>query len=270
MDEPGSLPVSAKEHSGGGSVRLEGWWKFDEGAGAVATDRSGGGHSLTAQGEPSWTNGVPFGGAVTIGEVAQSWASSGPVLRTDQNFSVAAWVRLDSQLMKGDVRLPPGEFAMTAVGQVGDSHSAFYLGARLIPPERHGTIGHVLRWSFTVAPVDGSMTGPVEWEHASTGAIEQTTLDQWVLLVGAYNLEGRTARIYVPSINGEGAATLPGHWPCWNADESLTIGCGRYLDQVADLWRGSVGPVRAYSGVLSAEDAASLYAEDELTSRPAE
>lgn len=250
----------------GPSARLEGWWRFDEGAGTTAADSSGRDRPLSADREPIWTEGIAFGGATVVDGAQQSWTTSVPVVRTDQSFSVAAWVRLDSRRMNGSLELPEGEFAVTAVGHAGASHSAFYLGARRIPPVRNGTTGHVLRWNFTVAPVDGSATGPVEWEHASANTVDPADLDRWVLLVGVYDLEAGEARILVPGSGHEGVAPLPANWPAWNADDGLTIGFARFRGDSADPWPGDVGPVRIYQGVLTAADAASLYNRDEPVS----
>jgi hypothetical protein len=161
--------------------------------------------------------------------------------------------------------LPAGHHALTAVSQSGLSHSAFYLGVRLIPEPSNGQA--ILRWNFTVAPIDGSTTGPVEWQHAYADAVEPSVLEKWVLLVGVYDLTSRCARLYVPGSDVVGIARLPENWPCWNAENGLHVGCGRYLDGVADQWPGSVGPVRAFAGVLSADDAASLYSRDAIAGK---
>ncbi|HUO38548.1 MAG TPA: hypothetical protein VMU34_12250 [Mycobacterium sp.] len=39
----------------------------------------------------------------------------------------------------------------------------------------------LLRWDFTVAPVDGSVTGTIGWPHTSVDQIDRSLLDQWVL-----------------------------------------------------------------------------------------
>jgi len=245
---------------------LRGQWTFDEGAGENAADSSGNGHDLTANGRAVWTARGKFGGAVSL-DASRSWSTAGPVLRTDEDFSVVAWVRLAAVSMTAGVALPPGEFALTAVSQSGPSHSAFYLGTRLIPtPQPDGSMQNTLRWNFTAAPVDGSMTGAIEWQHAAaTTPIDESMLDEWVLLVGVYDLTGRVAHIYVPGTGDDGSMPLPDNWTYWSAEDGVQIGFGRYLDGLADPWPGSVGPVRAFQGVLTAQDAADLYANDALS-----
>jgi len=245
---------------------LVGWWRFDQGSGPEAEDLSSHGHDLAATGAPAWTDGGRFGGGVAFDGVSQWLSTDGPVVRSDQSFSIAAWVRLDSAVLGGELALQPDWFAVTAVSQDGPSHSPFYLGARLIEePQPDGSMNYSLRWNFTAAPVDGSETGPVDWIHAhAQRPIDVSELDRWVLLVGVYDLEAGQARLYVPGNEDSGEADLPGGWPFWRADGGFQLGQARFRDATSDQWPGSVGQVRAYSGVLSASDAESLYAADTL------
>jgi concanavalin A-like lectin/glucanase superfamily protein len=279
--------TSSRDAAAGAPVRLEGWWRFDEGSGDTFADASGNGHTLTPTGGPTPTTGGRFGGAIAFDGATQWLSTARPVLRTDESFSVAAWLRLDRAAMRAGVQLPENHNAVTAVSQDAPTHSPFYLGARLARTNRPDGFEASLRWTFTVAPTDDGTTDIIEWCHAhSTQPVE---VDQWVLLVGVYDLSTRTARLYVPGTGDRGTYRLPEVWPRWHAPGGLQIGQARYsdkvadvwpgsvgptrvgqaryLDSVADLWPGSVGPVRAYTGVLTEEDAASLYAEDSLSSR---
>ena len=254
-------PQSAQSNSPGVSPRTEGWWKFGDDLTAGVEDLSGNGHTLTTTGEPTRVEG-PFGGGVALDGATQWLGTAKPVLRTDASFSVAAWVRLDGDT----VQPPPGEFAWTALSQSGASHTPFYLGLRVIQqPQPDGTTVGVPSWCFTAAPVDGSMTGAVEWQHAhSTQPADESQLGQWVLLVGVLDAARHTATLYVPSTGDRNTVQLTAQWPYWNADGGLQVGFGRYLDDVSDQWPGSVGPVRVFSGVLSESDAAALHTDDKL------
>lgn len=248
----------------GQPVKLVGWWRFDEASGAQADDLSGHGHKLTTTGGPAWTAGGRFGGGVALDGANQWLSTDGPVVRSDESFSIAAWVRLDSAVMGGVLALQPDWYAITAVSQDGPSHSPFYLGARLIEqPQPGGSSTYSLRWNLTASPANPG--GSVDWMHAhAQRPVDVSELDQWVLLVGVYDPAAGKARLYVPGNEDGGEAVLPEGWPKWNAEGSFQLGQARYRDAEADQWPGSIGQVRAYSGVLTVADAASLYAEDKL------
>jgi Concanavalin A-like lectin/glucanases superfamily len=251
----------------GHHVKLVGWWNFDEAEGPAAEDRSGHGHKLTPTGGPKWTAGGRFGGGVALDGASQWLSTAGPVIKSDESFSIAAWVRLDSSVMGDELALQPDWYAITAVSQDGPLISPFYLGARLIAqPAADGSTTQSLRWNFTASPVDGE-TAKVEWAAAhSQRPIDVSELDQWVLLVGVYDLEAAVARLYVPSKSDGGECPLEQPWTKWHAEGPFRLGQARYRAAEADQWPGSVGQVRAYSGVLTAADAESLYANDTLAS----
>ncbi|MFD4791319.1 LamG-like jellyroll fold domain-containing protein [Streptomyces sp. NPDC058459] len=248
-------------------VRLKGWWKLDEASGTEAADSSGEGHPLRLTGAPSWTDGATFGGAVALDGASQWLTSDAPIVESDKSFSVAAWLRLDSSALGGELALQPGWFAVTAVSQDGPSHSPFYLGARLInQAAADEEPSFQLHWNMTAAPVDGSETGPVEWVHAhGQQPIAPSELDTWVFVVGVYDLEAGEVRIYIPGNKDAGTAALFENWPAWRAEGGLALGQARFRDEVADQWPGSVGQVRLYSGVLTETDAASLFTSDKIS-----
>ncbi|MGH9277948.1 MAG: LamG-like jellyroll fold domain-containing protein [Acidimicrobiales bacterium] len=267
-------PQSAVTESADSSSRLEGLWTFEEGGGDTARDSSGNGQTLSAHGDPVWVGGGTFGGAIALDGASQWLTTAGPILRTTESYSVAAWVRFDTGTMDPGLRLPRGTYAVTAVSQIGPSseeptHSPFYLGARAIKQTMpDGTSPAALRWCLTVAPVDGSMTGVLEWQHATSAKpIEVSVFDEWVLLVGVCDTATRTTQLYVPGTDDGGTATLPEEWPFWQAEGGLQVGQAFWLGNPVDRWPGSVGPVRAYSGVLTADDAVSLYEQGATAER---
>jgi Concanavalin A-like lectin/glucanases superfamily len=248
----------------GNDVELVGWWRFDEASGTRADDRSGHGHKLTATGDPAWTAGGRFGGGVAVDGDGQWLSADGPVVKSDEGFSIAAWVRLDSAVMGSEVALKPDWYAVTAVSQDGPSHSSFYLGARLIEQKHQDAPStYILRWNFTASPENPA--GTFDWQHAhARRPIEAAELDQWVLLVGVYDPATGTARVYVPGNDDSGEKTLPDGWPKWNAPGGFQVGRGKFREEPVDQWPGSIGQVRAYRGLLTAADAASLYTQDKL------
>jgi hypothetical protein len=243
---------------------FRGRWTFDPvGArpGDTVTDRTGNGFDLSPTASPKRIADKTFGQAIALDGATQWLGTSKPVLRTDQNFSVAAWVRLDAAGTNGRALLEPGEHAMTAISQDSPSHSAFYLGIRQFPEKQaDGTEKAVPRWNFTVAPVDGSLTGELPWTHAAASPVDEGTLGQWVLLVGACDVSKGTAHLYIPSIDAVGVGEMPNGWTFWQADGGFQVGRARWLGRDVDQWSGSIGPVSAYSGLLTAADAKQLYA----------
>lgn len=239
---------------------------FSERSGSNVADSSGNGHTLSASGVPGWIVGPKEEvGAMKFDGSSLSLATDRPVIQSDESFSVAAWVRLDTDTVGPDLALPEDWFAWTAIAQSGSYHSPFYLGVRFIEYGGEGTGDFHLHWNFTAAPIDGSDDGPVDWVHAySSQELTPAELDQWVLLVGVYDLEAGAARIYVPTRGDEGETALPVKWPKWRADQGFQLGHAWFRDEFVDQWPGSIGPVWAYSGVLTRQDAESLRARGTL------
>lgn len=236
-------------------VSVAAHWEFGEGTGLAAADSSSHGHTLTGVTDFVWTNGPAAGGAVAFDGVTQWLASTEPVLRTDQSFSVAAWVRLDRDRLGNQVRFPPDVYAVTAVSQSGPTHSSFYLGARLIE-ERD------IHWCFTLSPEDGVS---IEWQHAASSApVDDTALNTWVMLIGVSDVDSRTTHMYVPSIGDDATVHLPDAWSYWHADGALQVGQGLFQSKPADLWPGAIGAVWAFSGALTPKKAETLYSTSVL------
>ncbi|MBT2456058.1 alpha/beta hydrolase fold domain-containing protein [Streptomyces sp. ISL-86] len=244
---------------------LKGFWEMTDGSGSSVADSSGNGLTLTTAGEPNWVSG-PEGtaGALSFSD-SLSFASESGAVVTDQSFSVAAWLRLDSALTGAEPAFPKDWYAWTAVAQSGSYHSPFYLGVRNIEYGGEGTGDFHMHWNFTASPIDGSDDGPVDWIHAhSSKELTSAEADQWVFVVGVYDLEAGAARIYVPTHADRGEEKLPEGWPKWNGDLSVQLGHAWFRDEYVDQWPGSVGPVRIYSGVLTEADATSLYERGQL------
>src|SRR5205823_5815864 len=103
--------VASVYHLGDGLVAR---WALDETAGTSAADLVGG-HTATVTGGVSWGGGYS-GGAVILNGTSGCLGTAGAVLRTDQSFTVSAWVRLTSV----------AGFA-TVVRQDGTQASGFFL-----------------------------------------------------------------------------------------------------------------------------------------------
>ncbi|MCC3763009.1 LamG domain-containing protein [Glycomyces sp. TRM65418] len=209
---------------------LQAWYPL-RGDGA---DASGRGTDLTAMPEvPSWvqdqhgrsTSALEFDGATcpTAGTV--------PV-RTDDSFSVSAWVRLDSDHATNH----PPVFAFH-----GESGVAAFV-------KYNGTQD---RWEFVRQAADSSSA-------SFAGAVSAATpvKDSWTQLTAAYDAETALFELYV---DGElsGTRTLPD--ALWRS-VGLSIGCYGTASSTS-VWEGAISDVRVWRGALDADQVAAVHIE---------
>lgn len=240
------------------SVQLVGLWDFKERRGDSILDLSGKAGPLSSLGisEPKLKdNFVSFNGK-------DQWlGTSTPVIESTDSFSVVSWIRLDSDVLNGNLALEDGNYAVTAVSQDSPTHSIFYLGARTILDENKQKS---LYWNFTVSPIDGSETGALEWQHAhAKTALNNQDLDKWVMLVGVCDVPDRCSYIFIPGSGEGGVAYMPDAWEFWDARGGLQIGRGKWLGKNVDFWPGSVARTMLFSGALTEADAMAIYKEDQ-------
>jgi hypothetical protein len=223
-----------------------GHWRFDEatefGPNPGSTARNavaGGGMGVLTNGATFSTTGA-VNGAVRLDGTDDHVVTSGPVVRTDQSFSVAAWVN-PRQFTTGGAR-------MTAVSQDGTRYSSFYLQYN----------SELQRWGFAVPSTDD---GATQWPGA-VAVNHQPVVGVWTHLAATYDAATRQIQIFV---NGElsGAMVLPG--PAWHASGPLAIGRGRVDGGPAQHWPGEIDEVRMYSRVVSAEEIRGIMGRDNVT-----
>jgi concanavalin A-like lectin/glucanase superfamily protein len=161
-----------------------------------------------------------------------SWAeSTGSIVRTDQSYSVAAWVKLDNKTSW-----------RTAVSQAGGQIPGFQLGYRLTAD----------RWAFNVATQD-TASGPLV-EARSTAA---PVVGQWYHLVGVYDRAANQLRLYV---NGQLQGTTAGPASPWQASGPLIVGsAGTAGGQRTNQMVGTVSSVRTWRGALTAAQVAEVH-----------
>jgi concanavalin A-like lectin/glucanase superfamily protein/glycosyl hydrolase family 2 len=198
-----------------------GTWPLDEGSGTVAHDTSGAGHDLTLTGGPTWVPGES-GSALQFDGSTQYGQTSGPVLDTEGNFSVAAWVKLDST----------GHFA-TAVSQDGTGASAFFL--------QYSAADN--RWAFST--VEG---------RALSDAPPVT--GQWTQLVGVHDASKGTYTLYV---NGQPQAHVLDQCLGDPSSGPLAVGRGFFGGSKTDFFPGSIDQVHVWNRALTAADVTTLY-----------
>ncbi|MET8148291.1 LamG domain-containing protein [Actinoplanes sp. NPDC049668] len=180
---------------------------------------------------------------------APQW-QAGPVLRTDQPFTVSAWVQ-------------PAKLTstMTAVSQRGNYQSPFYLQTR------QSTVDGITGMRFEVMTVSADATDTETYAHliAPTLLTAEDT-DEWFQLTFVYIPWSPTQlRLYV---NGELAKTGSGTlWQTagpmavgrafWSADP----GTGRYTDQ----WFGTIDNVQIYQGYMTSGQVAQQFEEQAVS-----
>jgi hypothetical protein len=197
-------------------------WTFDEGSGTVARDGTAGGHDLDLANDPEWVAGQA-GSAVQYDGTDQYAQTAGPVVDTAGNFSVSAWVRLDST----------GRFA-TAVSQDGSTTSGFYLQYSVADN----------RFAFATGEGRALSDNP-----PITG--------RWYHLVGVHDANAGTYTLYV---DGARQATV---WHQATGDLApgrLAVGRAFSGGRNADFWPGTIDEVHVWNRALTAAEVAQLHA----------
>ncbi|MFF0308208.1 LamG-like jellyroll fold domain-containing protein [Streptosporangium sp. NPDC004379] len=215
------------------AATLVGHWKLDEGTGGVAADSSGRASAATLGGGASWSEGW-LDGALALDGTAGHAQTARPAVNTASGFTVAAWTQLDY--------LPTRDAA--AVSQAGNRASGFQLGY----DKEKG------RWTLGMAAAD-----------TDTAAMVRTRSDdvpapfEWTHVAGVYDPLRGELRVYV---NGRlSVSTVTAHVSAWNATGPLQLGRAKSAGVFTGHWPGIVDDVRAYDGVLSAEQIAQLAAQ---------
>jgi len=223
-----------------------GHWRFDESEGDTATNAVAGGTSGVLRGGARLVpDGGAVGGAVQLpnagGTPTDLVSTGGPVLRTDQSFSVGGWLRLD--------QAPAAPHASTAVTQEGAVNSAFFLGYR-------NTDGG--RWEFHVSSAD-AVTRPADAVVLSAGGTAK--VGQWAHVVGVYDAPAKQIRLYVDGRLAGTAARTDG----FHGAGEFVLGRGKWQGVLTNQWRGALDEVRAYSRVLTAAEIQGVVAQSGVT-----
>ncbi|GAA0436375.1 hypothetical protein Acor_65330 [Acrocarpospora corrugata] len=145
------------------------------------------------------------------------------VIRTDDSFTVAAWLRWNDK--EGDYRV---------IEQRGTNRAPFLLGNT----PQHGLV-------FTLA--DGDSAGAT-----AAGVLSgvEPPVGEWFHLAGVYDAGADTATLY---LDGEAIGTAPIGFDPWHAESAMTLGT-RML--------GDLDETRVFQRALSAEAVTGLLAEE--------
>jgi hypothetical protein len=202
-----------------------GRWTFDEGTGTTAADSSGTdpGSPLQLAGAAGWAAHDRYGTALSLNGTTGEAETTGPVLHTNANFTVAAWVRLSTTNTNGQW--------VTAVSQNGSQSSSFVLGD-------NGSA-----WAFALRGADASGSAVTVWQIAAPGAVQAGV---WTHLVGVYDVGTHEMRLYV---NGALAATGEGASP-FDSRSTLDVGRARTSNSWTGWWPGQVDDVQVWDRIV--------------------
>jgi hypothetical protein len=195
------------------------YYPFSEGTGTVTSDEAGD-HDATLGGGAAWTDGHP-GPGVQFNGSTSTVDTGASVLNAPGNYSVAAWVKLDSL----------GGFA-TAVSQDGPDHSAFFLQYS----------GADNRFAFSFAGV-----------RALAPAAPET--GRWYHLVGVRDVQAGSLTLYVDGQQAGVAYACDGGPGAGNT----VIGRAKFNGNPVDYWRGAIDQVHLFDRALPATEVAQLY-----------
>ncbi|MFT7873097.1 MULTISPECIES: LamG domain-containing protein [Amycolatopsis] len=225
-------------------------WQLNEAGGTQAAADSVGVRGATLP--PAGASFGPgrAGGAITLSG-ASAVSTSGVDLRTDQSFTVSAWVKLTDPGGCG------GVCASTAVsldGGAANPSTKFRLGHRIDPIKAPGPRG---KWVFGMTPRTS------DEENVAAISVNPGEFNTWMLLVGVYDAASKKIELYVYSdIPGDepdyatGTVTVP-----WHGSGGLQIGRGTNAvdGRPGEYWKGAIDDVRLYNGNLDAARLNALY-----------
>lgn len=222
----GVLPDEAISGLAHPPAALIGQWRLDETSGTTAADSSGADHPATITGGTSWGDGWVDGG-LTLDGTSGSGNTASPVLRTDQAFTVTAWVSF-----RGPGAQPTN---YTAVSQDGTGASGFKLGYQYGPNS----------WAVMMPASDSGDAADVVAASPLPPA-----LNTWTHLAAVYDPDAQQLRLYVDGV----LMALTTYSGGWQANGPLRIGRARWGGFLVDWWNGSIDDVRVYQGALTDDE----------------
>ncbi|MEU4746868.1 LamG domain-containing protein, partial [Actinosynnema sp. NPDC023658] len=163
-----------------------GYWKFDEANGTTAANAVPGGSMGVLQGGAHFAPDGAVDGALRLDDDADFLQTDGPVVRTDQSYSVALWAKLDRAGAAGSLA--------TAVAQFGNVNSGMLMGYRA------GAAGD--RWEFYTFGSDEA-THPGDAVVSSSAPAKA---GEWTHLVAVYDAPAKQMRLYVNGVLAGSAA----------------------------------------------------------------
>ncbi|MEU7950454.1 LamG domain-containing protein [Micromonospora chalcea] len=180
----------------------------------------------------NWTTeGFNGSTALRFDGISGAAQTSGPVLRTDQSYTVSAWVRFAG-----------GAGARTVIAQDGVNISSSFLSCR--------TDANGSKWSIMLR--SGDLTSaPGFYVTGSTCLV-----NQWTHLTAVQDATSRTMSLYV---DGNLFSQLTPTFNPWHGTGGLAVGRGRW-GAPTDYFNGDIDRVQVWQGALSAAEVQAAFA----------
>lgn len=238
---PSTAPASLDFRVTGGTP--VGRWLLDEGTGTTIADAAGT-HPLTLTGTSTWRTGRcwdtdPTDKAVSYNTASGTASTTVGVLPTDQNFSVATWVRLGT-LEETKRRI--------VLSQDGTTASGFTLGIAPVATNPDGTTAPA-SFAFTVPDAGATTEASARWNQS-------IPIGEWIHLAGVYESGTHLLTLYV---NGEVAASTTVPFTTTPSTGGLRVGRAKTAGNAAWFWLGDVDDVYAYDGALDQSQVNALF-----------
>ncbi|MEU8391664.1 LamG domain-containing protein [Micromonospora sp. NPDC048843] len=165
----------------------------------------------------------------------QCVTAAGPVVRTDESFSVAAWVNVTAL----------GTANQTFLGQNGNRVSGWYLGVR--------QSAGVPYWALMMKSADDENSNS-QWTGSGTAITND--VGRWTHVTAVYDAAASRMSLYV---NGKPVSSITRTATPWQANGPMTVGCARYAGVLGDHLTGSVSGIRVWRGALAASEVAAVH-----------
>ncbi|MEV0136714.1 ricin-type beta-trefoil lectin domain protein [Dactylosporangium sp. NPDC050688] len=192
---------------------------FDEDPPRQVTDDSGYQRPLTLTDTPSatWCEGSDLSGGLCLDGVSGA-ATAGPVVHTDQSYSVSGWVMIT------DTSVSRSVFA-----QQGSRDAAFTV-----------RYDHAVnRWSFAVTGADTDAPAVVK-----VTSLAAPLVNNWTFLEAVYDAQAGRIRLFVDGAL-QSETSVAG---TWDAGGSFTVGRTLQAGVGAEFFAGAIDEVRATTG----------------------
>lgn len=206
-------------------------WKLDEASGSNVTDSSGNGLNGTLTGTHSRVAGQ-VGQAVKLSPGGLISAGK-PVINTDQSYTVATWVRLNS-----------GSSSQAVLSQMGVNQPAFNLSYTASSAAELDQ-----RWTLSVITEDRADS----LKMFAMQSEKPAKVGQWTHLAVQHDQTAHKFRLYV---DGEPVAERD-YTIDWNARGAFEVGRGRDFAEPATL-DGAVDELRVYQRALTGQEIRTL------------
>ncbi|MGX7824616.1 LamG domain-containing protein [Actinokineospora sp. 24-640] len=210
-------------------------WKLDDGTGATARNAVDGGIDGVLEKGAAFTAAGAVGGGLLLDGIDDAMATTGPVVRTDQSFTVTAQVKL--------TRFDTGTY--TVLSQDGTRFCGFCL------QYQNG------RWVFVF--VDADVDTPAAYYWAGATAVPK--VNGYTHLVGTYDADTDKVRLYVDGVM-VGETTRP---VSWNASGPFQVGRALVKGVPSQHLPGTVDEVRVLGRAVTLDEVRGLLSRDNVS-----